>query len=79
MKSAIDPQQNRVLVALAEVFIRFQQLEQVPRHFGTEDLLYPAEIHTIEYIGDHPATNATAVADLDRALEAESRGGPIDL
>lgn len=42
---------------------RFEELESTPQDFGTGDLLYSAEIHTIQAIGDNPNINLTCLAD----------------
>lgn len=42
---------------------RFEELEKAPRNFGTEDLLYSSEIHTVQAIGDNPNINLTGLAE----------------
>lgn len=42
---------------------RFEELESEPRNFGTGDLLFSSEIHTIQAIGDNPNINLTCLAD----------------
>lgn len=42
---------------------RFEELEKVPKNFGTGELLYSSEIHTIQAIGDQPNQNLTYLAD----------------
>jgi DNA-binding MarR family transcriptional regulator len=44
------------------VINKFQSVEQTPRHFGTEEKLYPREIHTIQAIGNYPDINVTDLA-----------------
>jgi DNA-binding MarR family transcriptional regulator len=39
----------------------FQKLEKQPLYFGTADLLYPTEIHTIDEIGTRRAETVTAL------------------
>lgn len=41
---------------------RFSKLEQIPMDFGSGDVLYRSEIHTIEMIGLHPDSNLTELA-----------------
>lgn len=62
MRTPVDPPIVDVLEAIGEVFKGFPQPEQIPQQFGTEDLLYPTEIHTIEFIGDHPGPSAKDLA-----------------
>ena len=45
-----------------EIFTKLNKLETIPRHFGTDDLLYPGEIHTIEMIGSRPDITATEIS-----------------
>lgn len=42
------------------------QLEQTPRHFGTDEHLTSTEIHLVEIIGDHLETDS--VTDLSKIL-----------
>jgi len=43
-----------------------EEIESTPRDFGTGDLLYSSEIHTLVAIGKHPGCNLTELAiDLD--------------
>ena len=41
-----------------------KQIEQRPRHFGTNFVLYPSEIHTIEAIGRNAGVNITDLAGI---------------
>ncbi len=43
---------------------RFTALESTPKDFGTGDLLYATEIHTIVVIGGNPNSNLTELAEL---------------
>ena len=43
---------------------KINRMEKKPRHFGTDTLLYPSEIHTIDAIGSHPGINMTRLATL---------------
>ncbi|GMQ57433.1 MarR family transcriptional regulator [Vallitalea sediminicola] len=40
----------------------FEKIEKTPKDFGTEDLLYASEIHTIVAIGKNPESNMTEIA-----------------
>ena len=40
----------------------FNELESIPRDFGTGDLLYSSEIHTLQAIGDSTDINLTELA-----------------
>lgn len=51
-----------LLADLSEAAVRLSMLEKVPRDFGTGGLLYPAEIHTIAFVGDRPGAGPTDVA-----------------
>lgn len=53
-----------------KVMNKMKRIEQKPRYFGTEILLYPSEIHTIEAIGKNPGINVTDLA----ALQGVTKG-----
>ena len=65
---------HRRLALFDEMFHRvmnkMKQIEQKPRHFGTQFLLYPSEIHTIQAIGRNAGINVTALA----ALQGVTKG-----
>ncbi|QOR35191.1 MarR family transcriptional regulator [Clostridium sp. 'deep sea'] len=41
----------------------FNEFESTPRDFGTGDLLYSSEIHTLQAIGNNSSINLTELAD----------------
>ncbi|MGE5403831.1 MAG: MarR family winged helix-turn-helix transcriptional regulator [Candidatus Saccharibacteria bacterium] len=51
---------------LIELFIRLankvNELEKTPRSFGTDTVLHPSEIHTVDVIGRNQGINVTALA-----------------
>ena len=49
---------------------KMKRIEQKPRRFGTDFLLYPSEIHTIDAIGRNAGINVTALA----ALQGVTKG-----
>ncbi|MCP4117179.1 MAG: winged helix-turn-helix transcriptional regulator [Desulfobacteraceae bacterium] len=49
---------------------KMKRIEQKPRRFGTDFILYPSEIHTIEAIGRNAGINVTALA----ALQGVTKG-----
>lgn len=53
-----------------KVMNKMKRIEQKPRYFGTEILLYPSEIHTIEAIGKNAGINVTDLA----ALQGVTKG-----
>jgi DNA-binding MarR family transcriptional regulator len=42
----------------------FEEIEKTPKDFGTGDLLYGSEIHTIVAIGKNPGSNMTEIAEI---------------
>ncbi|WP_313344585.1 MarR family transcriptional regulator [Sedimentibacter sp.] len=42
----------------------FEEIEKTPKDFGTGDLLYGSEIHTIVAIGENPGSNMTELAGI---------------
>jgi len=43
---------------------KYNQKTKKPRTYGTEELLYPAEVHMIEIIGSYKKTTTTRLAGL---------------
>lgn len=41
----------------------YNQKTRVPKHYGTEDLLYPAEVHLLELIGSGDGITTTQLAE----------------
>ncbi len=58
--------ENIKYMSIIEKFTRminkFNYIEKIPRDFGTDNLLYPSEIHLIETIGKTPGINVTELA-----------------
>lgn len=56
------------LMKLSEIWIRIlnrmQAQEKAPRDFGSGDLLFCSEIHTIMAIGKNPGINVTSLASM---------------
>ncbi len=53
---------------------KFNEIEKTPRDFGTGDLLYSSEIHTLEAIGNRPGSNLTELSEkLDITKGATSK------
>jgi DNA-binding MarR family transcriptional regulator len=49
---------------LLKIYSKMNELSKVPKDFGTGELLYTSEIHTIAVIGKNPGTNLTQIADI---------------
>lgn len=45
-----------------KVMNKYNTLEKKPKYYGTEDLLYKAEVHTIDAIGKNNKINVTELA-----------------
>lgn len=43
---------------------KYNQKVKTAKHYGTEDLLYPAEVHMIEIIGSHESITTTKLAEV---------------
>ena len=43
---------------------KYNQKTQKPKHYGTDDLLYAAEVHMIDTIGTHGEITTTFLAQL---------------
>ena len=65
---------HRCMVLFDDMFHRIMnkmnRIEQKPRRFGTDFLLYSSEIHTIQAIGRNAGINVTALA----ALQGVTKG-----
>lgn len=59
----MDTMQNVIKLYFKSVKM-FNELESIPRDFGTGDLLYSSEIHTLVAIGNHPDVNLTELANI---------------
>jgi DNA-binding MarR family transcriptional regulator len=46
----------------AKIMNKMSRSESIPRNFGTGDLLFPSEIHTLCVIGTIPGNNITSLA-----------------
>ena len=42
---------------------KYNQKTQKPKHYGTDDLLYAAEVHMIDTIGTHGENKRCCIAD----------------
>lgn len=61
-----DDARRRLFVDVSEQLLRivgkFETLHSRPHDFGIGAALYPAEVHTLQCVGDHPGLNLTALA-----------------
>ena len=53
---------NELIRLTFRVINKFQAVEKIAQRFGTEEELYPREIHTIQAIGRYPGINITDLA-----------------
>jgi DNA-binding MarR family transcriptional regulator len=53
---------NELIKLTFHIVNKFQAIEKISQRFGTEEELYPREIHTIQAIGNYPGTNITDLA-----------------
>lgn len=54
---------KKIIDLYLRVHNKFYLLESQPRDFGTSDLLYSTEIHTIVAIGEKPGSNLTELSE----------------
>jgi DNA-binding MarR family transcriptional regulator len=54
---------RKVIDTFSRVLYLYGEMEKKPRDYGTGDLLFTSEIHTIEAIGENPGINITALSD----------------
>jgi DNA-binding MarR family transcriptional regulator len=53
---------NNLINQLIKITYKLNELEKIPIDFGTDELLYPSEIHTIDAVGDQFDT-VTAISN----------------
>ena len=53
---------EKLIDRMARVLDRYYLVEKTPREFGTGNMLYPSEIHTVEAIGKNIGINVTELA-----------------
>ena len=46
------------------LFNKYSQKSKKPKHYGTDDLLYPSEVHMLDVIGSHDDLNTTRLAQI---------------
>lgn len=51
-----------MILKFENVMNKYNALEKKPRYYGTKDLLYKSEVHTIEAIGKNSGINVTELA-----------------
>lgn len=61
-KNEINQNINMLDESFHRILNKMMIIEKTPRTFGSEFLLYPSEIHTIEAIGKNPGLNITELA-----------------
>lgn len=61
---------NRFDTLFHKVMNKMRRIEKTPRKFGTDVLLYPSEIHTLDVIGRNTGINITDLA----ALQGVTKG-----
>lgn len=54
---------NYLINTFKKILQAYAVIEKKPKDFGTGDLLYVSEIHTIAIIGENPEINMTQLAD----------------
>jgi len=53
---------HRLRQSLVRFINKYNELVKKPMDYGTGDLLYPSEMHTLEVIGKNPGINVTGIA-----------------
>lgn len=46
------------------LFNKYNRKSKTPKYYGTEDLLYAAEVHLLDVIGSHEEMNTTRLAQI---------------
>jgi DNA-binding MarR family transcriptional regulator len=55
---------NNLINQLIKITYKLNELEKIPIDFGTDELLYPSEIHTIDAVGDQFGITKGAVSQI---------------
>jgi len=53
---------STIMDPLLKIYSKMNELSKSPKDFGTGELLYASEIHTIAVIGKNPESNLTQIA-----------------
>ncbi len=54
---------RQTMAAVLRMLNQMNQMEDMPKSFGTDLLIHTSEIHTIATIGDHPGCNISELAE----------------
>jgi DNA-binding MarR family transcriptional regulator len=54
---------KEVIDKFVRMMSKYGEMEKKPRDYGTGDLLFPSEIHTMDVIGDNPGINITELSE----------------
>ncbi|MGD0855389.1 MAG: helix-turn-helix domain-containing protein, partial [Dehalococcoidia bacterium] len=54
---------KEVIDKFVRMMSKYGEMERKPRDYGTGDLLFPSEIHTMDVIGDNPGINITELSE----------------
>lgn len=70
----VDKYMNEIVTLYFKSIEIFKLWESTPRDFGSGDLLYKSEVHTLAAIGNHPGINHTALSiEMDVSKSAISK------
>lgn len=53
---------GQIIAAVLRILNQMNQMEDMPKSFGTDVQIHPSEIHTIAAIGDRPGCNISELA-----------------
>jgi DNA-binding MarR family transcriptional regulator len=54
---------KEVIDKFTRIISKYGEMEKKPRDYGTGDLLFPSEIHTMDVIGENPGINITELSE----------------
>jgi len=64
LKSMENVVVHEIIIQVTRIMNLFNDLEKKPVDFGTGEMLYPSEIHTLQVIGDRPGITTTEISSI---------------
>ena len=53
---------NQISDVMIRIINRYNEAEKKPRHYGTDDLLFPSEVHMVSLIGNNEGCGVSELA-----------------
>ena len=60
----VNEKLNKISDTLVRIINRYVEAENKPRKYGTEDLLYPSEVHMVMFVGNNEGVGVSELAKI---------------